>query len=389
MSARPAREPDPGATAPQERASSSGANEVLLRAAEILAREHPANIDDLLGKVDQIEQLSRSARPTQREERAATWLIETGDLADAPSLFDHAVFKKVLARLRNSSTMSWPKSITIGPIELAPLSISTSARASLQALEAKSTVEFGAALAALREERRRSIGDILRSDKEKWFSRSTLSRACSGETLFRHKEAVVAFVRACGVTWDAEVQAWVTAWERVREAEKTRQRSGKPPAKTSGATTHALTAEDTAPCADAVVATVDTAPGAAPGLASIEGQDTLDKPAASVEKSNSMASRADEVAFVVNMPVTYRHLEMATGLSAGVAVGALAALAAGNLSADAAILITAIAAAGTLALHEWARTAAPLQPDRVHTDSAAAGEPRTVVELNPPPAEAG
>lgn len=76
--------------------------------------------------------------------------------------------------------------------------------------------EFGRALTQLRV----SAGLSLRAlenklaEEKRWIRKSTLSRACSGESVFGSERYLVAFVRACGA--GHELAPWIRAWRRAR-----------------------------------------------------------------------------------------------------------------------------------------------------------------------------
>lgn len=84
------------------------------------------------------------------------------------------------------------------------------------AVRARTRREFGHALKQLRE----SAGLSLRAlenklaEEERWIRKSTLSRACSGESVFGSERHLVAFVTACGAAH--ELCEWISAWRQAR-----------------------------------------------------------------------------------------------------------------------------------------------------------------------------
>jgi hypothetical protein len=90
----------------------------------------------------------------------------------------------------------------------------------VHALHARTAQEFGAALKEVMHVTRRTQGDLIRRDghtKQRWLSRSTVSRMVNGTTIGRHQEQVEAFIRACGGV-DTYAKVWGFAWMQVRTA---------------------------------------------------------------------------------------------------------------------------------------------------------------------------
>lgn len=90
-------------------------------------------------------------------------------------------------------------------------------RAAQIAQHASTKEEFGDALTLLRHSSGLSLNALAKrlENVKPYTAKSTLSRACSGKTLFRHRDSLTAFVTACGAGHELEV--WVQAWESLRE----------------------------------------------------------------------------------------------------------------------------------------------------------------------------
>jgi hypothetical protein len=132
------------------------------------------------------------------------------------------------------------------------------------AQQARTKEEFGAALDLLRRSRGLSLNTLGRrlADARQWIGKSTLSRACSGRTLFRDREKIAAFVNACGV--EHEIEVWEKAWERASEHARQDKSADPHTAQVCGAGLYANTSAGATP-PDSDVVDLNTLGAGGPG----------------------------------------------------------------------------------------------------------------------------
>lgn len=209
-----------------------------------------------------------------------------------------------------------------------------------EASRARTAEQLGLAFDQLRQEKRLTRGEIARRDGGNWLSKSTVSRVCSGKTLFRHREQVVAFVAACGVS--DEDWRWVQYWKRVRE-----HRSN----------------ERGAPPGSAVLPT---------GVQPEAGPTGVVDDTAGTGQRTASGPEDDEILKEFHVKVTRAHLRQAAPM---LAMLGLLGTTCGDAPATRALGTAALALAGGLVLIEWARatTQAASEGTGPEGDQAGAG----------------
>lgn len=218
--------------------------------------------------------------------------------------------------------------------EAAPLS-----QAAHIAEQARTKEEFGAALTLLRKSHGLSLKALKKvlDDAEQWTAQSTLSRACSGQNLFRDRDTLAAFVIACGV--DHELEVWVQAWERLREHQRQARTAG-----TNATTGTVPAAEETSSAAEE------------PAAASVVDLDRARQRGRERARRGAGWLDDDEVLGEIRVPYTRGHLRTAVVLLA--VSGLTATTASTPVMRNAGVIALGLAAG--LALYEALHPTAPL-----------------------------